>query len=476
MSRTLSLAIALLLAAPAAAVDETGAELAALAIGVAPFETVAPPGYTVPELATPLAARILARGVGRTVAPATLAADPIAEPSAERVVGLAREHDLDAIVVGRVTRLGERASLDVRLRDGRTGAIAGTYVAELPVQGDAELALEQLASQLVSGALALAHLAPATPAPASDPEPAVPPPPGRASTREARASGLSLDKFDGSEPFSIRSDELEASEGQGQRTLIFRRGVEARQGDLLLRTARLEATYPEGAKHPSQLVALGGVEINQGDRAARCQRADYVRSEERIVCRGDAVLRDGDDELRGESIVFDLAGRRVTVEGGTQVAMTPTRSEREPRSGPLGELAEGGPVRIRADQLEATEEADGARRIRFEGSVEVAQEDLVLYAREIEVLYPPGAREPETLVATGDVRVLQPGREARCDRAVYHAGQRRVECAGRASLRKDGDTVTGETIDFDLASERLVVSGGTRLTLAPRGSGEPATP
>ena len=44
-----------------------------------------------------------------------------------------------------------------------------------------------------------------------------------------------------------------------------------------------------------------------------------------------------------------------------------------------------------------------------------------------------------------------------------------MECLGQASLARGGDTVTGETIEFDLASERLVVSGGTRLTLAPRG-------
>jgi lipopolysaccharide export system protein LptA len=476
VTRAASLAVALLLGSSSAAADEAAAELAALAIGVAPFERAAAPGQMVPDLAAPLAARILARGVGRTVAPPVLAGEGVAEPPAARVVELAREHGLTALVVGRITRLGARASLDVRLRDGRTGAIAGTYVAEVPVNGEPGPALDPIASQVVARAVALAQVQARAQASAPTRDPRPPAAKGQLEGRAVSAAPPVLSGLDASEPFSISSGELEVEEGEGVRMLTFRSGVEARQGDLLLRTARLQATYPEGAKHPETLVALGGVEIRQGDRSARCQRADYLRSEERIVCRGDAVLRDGEDELRGESIVFDLAGRRVTVEGGTQLAVTPEADERAEGSRPLGELAGAGPVSIRADQLEGIEEASGARRIRFEGSVEVTQEDLVLHAREIEAVYPPGAREPETLVATGGVRVLQPGREARCERAVYHAGQRRVECSGQASLRKDRDTVTGEAIEFDLASERLVVSGGTRLTLAPREDGETVAP
>ncbi len=190
------------------------------------------------------------------------------------------------------------------------------------------------------------------------------------------------------------------------------------------------------------------------------------------------MLRDGDDELRGESIVFDLAAQRVTVEGGTEVALTPSQGRSEPgtATGVLGDLAKDGPIKIRASHLEASEDDAGARRIRFQGSVEVAQEDLILRAREIEALYPPGADEPAMLIATGDVSVLQHGREVRCDRAVYDRIERRVDCRGTASLQREGDLVTGEAIEFDLAAEKLVVSGGTRLTLAPRQHAETATP
>lgn len=464
--------------------ERDDAELAALAIGVAPFERVAPPGEEAPDLAPRLAAEILARGVGRTVAPESLASERAAEPSAGHVRSLAREQRLNALVVGRVTRLGERLSLDVRLRDGRSGSVVGTYVAELPIRDPPESILAHLASQIVSGALAASEVSLAAPVP----DESVAPVPARAPTRPTAAAPVSLDKFDGSSPFSIRSDELEAIDQQGGgRKLIFRHGVEARQGDLVLRASRLEASYPKGEKQPSALSARGGVSVEQGGRSARCQQAEYRRSQQRVVCRGDAVLRDGADEVRGDAIVFDLAKRSVHVDGGTEVAIAssgaaggkdapPGDGDSPAKDTILGDLADGGPVTIRAQQLEATQQASGARRIRFSGSVEVAEEDLTLRARQIEALYPPGAKEPEKLVADGDVAVLQRGREAHCDHAVYLRAERRIECSGSASLRKGDDSVTGRAISFDLARHKLVISGDTRLVLAPRGAGEPIRP
>jgi len=74
------------------------------------------------------------------------------------------------------------------------------------------------------------------------------------------------------------------------------------------------------------------------------------------------------------------------------------------------------------------------------------------------------------------VVVVQQGREARCDEAVYLRAERRLECAGNASLRDGDDQVSGRAIAFDLAAEKLMVTGETRLVLAPRTREETATP
>lgn len=285
---------------------------------------------------------------------------------------------------------------------------------------------------------------------------------------------------DRSAPVTIRSDLMEASESGDRRTLRFERNVEVRQGELLLRTSRLEAVYPHGAKQPSSLRARGGVLLREGGREARCERADYERAAERIVCEGDAVLKDGDDEIRGESIVFDLAARRAIVRGGTRVEVSP-RQGGEAAGGPLAGLDAlgglGGPagITIEADELQAWE-TEAGRRVAFGGRVGVARDDVTLEADHIEAFYPPGAREPARVVASGEVRVLQANREARCAQAEYHHVERVLECRGDARLRQDEDRLSGDRIAFDLAAERLVVTGGSRLVLAPRKSGEVAVP
>jgi lipopolysaccharide transport protein LptA len=283
-----------------------------------------------------------------------------------------------------------------------------------------------------------------------------------------------LSEADFSGPVSIQSDALEATDSGGLRTLVFDRNVEVRQGDLQLRTAHLEAVYPAGAKQPSHLRARGGVRVTQGGREARCDRAAYDRGAERIRCTGHAVMRDGADEIHGDSIVFDLAARRVIVEGGARVAVTPSGEGGE-ESGPFAGLGGEGPVTILADELQAWETPEG-RRLVFGGSVAVEREDLTLRATEIEAFYPPGAEEPIRLVASGDVLITQQGREARCDRAEYRRLERRLDCRGAAQLQRGEDRVTGDVIAFDMETQRLIVSGDTRLVLAPREPEERSIP
>ena len=78
---------------------------------------------------------------------------------------------------------------------------------------------------------------------------------------------------------------------------------------------------------------------------------------------------------------------------------------------------------------------------------------------------PEGARQPERLVAIGDVRVSQGGREMSCDRAIYHHRAERLDCTGAAVLREGSDEVMGEAIEFDLAARTVVVTGRTRLRM-----------
>ena len=125
------------------------------------------------------------------------------------------------------------------------------------------------------------------------------------------------------EPIEIQSDELEMIEQSEQRHLVFLRNVRVVQGDVTMWTDRLDAFYPDGSSQPDRLVARGNVRVVQGERHAVCDRADYERDAQVIVCRGHAELFEGCDHVRGEKIHFDLEGERVRVTGGPSVVIYP---------------------------------------------------------------------------------------------------------------------------------------------------------
>lgn len=281
--------------------------LAALALGVAPFETQAPPGTGVPDVAALLASRLAGGGLGRVLGPAELpAANGDAGP-AEAALRWAAEADLDAVVVGRTTRIGEALSLDVQLLRGADGGVARTLVAEAPNPQGLGAAADQLAAQLLEGVALLATPSPPE-APAAEPA---------GSTPAGAPFGFSTSEG----PLEINSDELEAREQGGARTLVFRKNVQAVQGDFRLRCQRLEAAYPAGSSQPSRLLASGDVVLTQGAQKAWCDEAEYQRSAALLVCRGNGRFRDGDNELRGSEIEIDLRSESVKVRGGAQIVI-----------------------------------------------------------------------------------------------------------------------------------------------------------
>ena len=484
---TATLFLACFLPLAMARADQAPDLLPDLAIGVAPFRQVNPAGGETPDVGAPLAAAIAALGAARIVGPEQLKALDVEEPDADLVREIAAQAGVDAVVLGRATRLGNRVSLDVRLRSGHSGAVADTFVAEVAPSESLEPVLVRLAEQILSGARIVRAGQAQAPRASKPPPASAAPVPSRVAEEPEKAAeesekartSFGLDALEGGAPLTIRSDELEAMEQEGARTLTFRSNVEVRRGDLTLRADQLQALYPPGAKQPRELAARGDVTVVQGARSAHCDRAVYEHVAARIVCRGNAELRDDEDRIRGERITFDLTERRVSMEGDVRLSLQPRPESPQaeadaPREVPelVGEdlvaMASDAPLTIRADRLEAFEN-DGRRQIRFEGEVEVVRSDVVLRSQRLEAIYPEGGSQPDRLVATGEVALTQGEREARCNRAVYHRGARRVECSGQAELKDGDDRVRGEMIAFDLDAETVVVTGGTRLFFRPDG-------
>jgi len=127
--------------------------------------------------------------------------------------------------------------------------------------------------------------------------------------------------FDSDRPVSIRSDELESSKINGTRRLLFTKNVVVEHDDLTIRSRRLEAFYPPETSQPSRMIASGKVSLTNGEYDARCDEATYEREADTLTCRGHAEMREGDDCVAGQWIVFDLNTDTVKVGGGATVVL-----------------------------------------------------------------------------------------------------------------------------------------------------------
>ncbi len=281
----------------------------AVTLGIAPFERAAAKGKGVPDVAARLAERLGTRGLDKVVGPGALGGSPSAEPSVDQVLQWGSSGEVQAIVAGRTTRLGDTLSVDARIFDARTGTAVGSpLLAEVGSPDALGGALESLADQVVE-ALAnddllpdVAAFAPSKP----DPKPAT----GQGYQKNA--------------PISIRSDNLEANEGGGQRKFVFTGNVHVVQGSMIVDSSRLEAFYPPGSSSPDRLVATGRVKITQTGRIAYCTKAIFYRTDDRMECFGNmARVETQCDQVQGEKITFHMDTEVMHVSGAADVKLRP---------------------------------------------------------------------------------------------------------------------------------------------------------
>jgi lipopolysaccharide transport protein LptA len=128
-------------------------------------------------------------------------------------------------------------------------------------------------------------------------------------------------------PISINSDDLEAVMQEGKRKFLFRKNVVVVQGEMTLHSDALEAFYPKGSSEPDRLVATGHVKMEQEGRTLTCNKATYVRAEDRLICEGRALMVSGEDRLSGDKIDVLIESGVVKASGNVQVNVMPNSSE-----------------------------------------------------------------------------------------------------------------------------------------------------
>jgi len=151
-----------------------------------------------------------------------------------------------------------------------------------------------------------------------------------------------LDFTSRKEPIHIRSLDLEFF--YNDKRIVYRGSVVATQGDATLKSSTLTVTYEEpAAATPTQggptnttqgqkikeIVAEENVEITSTTRRATCNKAVFNDKSRTIVLSGNAVLRDGTNEVTGQKVTIYVDEGRTTVEGNPEMILTPKEDDKE---------------------------------------------------------------------------------------------------------------------------------------------------
>ena len=115
-------------------------------------------------------------------------------------------------------------------------------------------------------------------------------------------------------PIDITSDTVEAS--QKQNSVTFKGNVVAKQEDITLYANTLLIYYDPETKKLKEIVAMGNVKVVQLERRATSQKATFHQDENKVVLDGEAVVREGENVIRGEKITYYVDEERSVVEGG----------------------------------------------------------------------------------------------------------------------------------------------------------------
>ena len=121
-------------------------------------------------------------------------------------------------------------------------------------------------------------------------------------------------------PVHITSQQLEAE--YDKKLITFIGNVEARQKEFTLYADRLVLFINDEGKEIEKIVAYGKVRMVQGNRTATCREATYYYREGTVVMRGEPVVKEGENWVKGKRMSNEqksvaegdtTGGERVTV-------------------------------------------------------------------------------------------------------------------------------------------------------------------
>ena len=100
---------------------------------------------------------------------------------------------------------------------------------------------------------------------------------------------------------------------------------------------------------------------------------------------------------------------------------------------PFGLTSSRTPIDITSDTVEANQKQNV---VTFKGNVVAKQENVTLYANMLTIYYDPDTKGIKTVVATGNVKIVQLERRATSQKATFHQDENKVVLDGEAVIRE----------------------------------------
>ncbi|WP_084244155.1 LptA/OstA family protein [Rhodoplanes sp. Z2-YC6860] len=179
---------------------------------------------------------------------------------------------------------------------------------------------------------------------------------GNAATNNASPNNNALQGFsqNRNQPVQIEAASLEVRDKEKKAT--FTGNVKVVQGDTTMRCKSLVVFYdsqgqqqqqsgaqpmkaaapgPGGSSSISRLEASGGVTVTQKDQVATGERADFDMKTNTVILRGNVVVTQGGNIMRGDRLTVDLTSgvSRVDGSGPVKLLIPQTGSSADGKSG-----------------------------------------------------------------------------------------------------------------------------------------------
>ncbi len=206
-----------------------------------------------------------------------------------------------------------------------------------------------------------------------------------------------------------------------------------------LRTDALSIELDTEVGHTDGHIELSG-RTEEGRHALTGEGVE-IRIRERTA----KILRDVRAEISGAGGVLTL---------GADSSETPA-----PEEPVVTQVACDGPVEISSID----------RTVTLNGNVQIAQGEHMLRADTISARFPEEGREPERIMAAGDVRFTMGGAEGACDELVRTAADNQIVVTGDpAVIRQGSSSISAARIVADAATGRILAPTSGTLRLVHR--------